>query len=276
VPNAAARLRARIDDAFMTKDWDAMRALASSELLFEDRRQFSMISGGVDLWVKSAQAIQSVGGVAFTDELIGAFGERIEVRRRVVTGSGPDGGPFESGFILLTEIDADGRLTASINFDSAKRTVAFAEAQERFLSGEAAGVAGQALIVAGARTFARRDWEALRDHLAHDAVIDDRRTLGMGPMGRDEWIRSLRMWADLAPELDVEQSQILSWNRHGRVAVTRVFGTVPDGGSFENVFIGVVLTSGDCVQRYEFFDLADVERALARFRALCTGLAASA
>ena len=45
----------------------------------------------------------------------------------------------------------------------------------------------------------------------------------------------------------------------------RVFGTSGDGAEFENVLIGVVSTDGQRVRRFEFFDVGDVDRALARF-----------
>jgi class 3 adenylate cyclase len=130
-PNAATRLRSRINDAFLAKDWDAMRALARDDLVFEDRRKFSLMNGGVDLWIKSAEAVQVASGVAFKDQLIGTLGDRIDLRHRVVTGIGPDGGAFESEFVLLTEIDADGRLMASINFDVDARAEALTEARDR-------------------------------------------------------------------------------------------------------------------------------------------------
>jgi hypothetical protein len=44
-----------------------------------------------------------------------------------------------------------------------------------------------------------------------------------------------------------------------------------DGGPFENVFVNVVLVDRDLIQRYEFFDLTDADRALARFSELCGG-----
>src|SRR5262249_49748716 len=116
-PNAASRIRARVDAAFMSKDWTAMRALGSEKLVFEDRRHWSQISGGLEMWVKSSESVQVASEVALHDEVIETFGERIELRRRVLTGIGPDGGPFESELILLTEIDADGRIVASMSFD---------------------------------------------------------------------------------------------------------------------------------------------------------------
>jgi ketosteroid isomerase-like protein len=47
------------------------------------------------------------------------------------------------------------------------------------------------------------------------------------------------------------------------------FGTTRDGGPFENAFVAILLTRGDQVQRYEFFDVGDTDRALARFEELC-------
>jgi ketosteroid isomerase-like protein len=269
-PNAAARLRDRLNDAFTAKDWDAMRALASRDLTFEDRRKWSMLSGGVDLWIKSVELIQTASGVAFDDELIGALGERIELRRRVVTGAGPDGNVFESEFIVLTEIDADGRITASINFDLEDRRAAFAEAHVRFFVGEAAASDGQAPIVALGDAAARHDWEAMRRCLADDIVVRDTSTLGLGPVSGEQFIDALRAQADLAPDVGGEVARILAWNDHGRVDVVRVFGTIPtSGGPFEKIYVRVLLTDGGRIRQFECYDVAQADRAVARFDNLC-------
>ncbi len=107
--------------------------------------------------------------------------------------------------------------------------------------------------------------------LADDFVLRDHRTLGLGALGREEWIESLRVLADLAPGWSLETVRILAWNRHGRVDVSRHLGTTRDGGPFENIFIRVVLTEGDRIQSNDTFDAAEVDRALARFEDLCTG-----
>ena len=109
----------------------------------------------------------------------------------------------------------------------------------------------------------------MRGCLAEDAVIRDRRALGiLGTLDRDQWVESLRVLADLAPDLAAEVVRILTWNGLGRVQLARQFGT-RDGGPFENVFVTVILTDGDRIQRYEIFDVADADRALARFEELC-------
>ena len=100
-------------------------------------------------------------------------------------------------------------------------------------------------------------------------MLNDHRKLGLG-LPRDEWIESLRAQRDLAPDLHNENSRILAWNRHGRVCMDRNCGTMPNGGGpFENIFIRVMVTDGDRIQRYEVFDIADVDLALARFEELC-------
>jgi ketosteroid isomerase-like protein len=127
---------------------------------------------------------------------------------------------------------------------------------------------GQAPFAAFFRAFEQYDWEGMRRELAPEMVFDDHRTLGLGKLDRDQWVASLRALADLGRDLAAEMPRVLAWNRHGLVAVTRTFGTVPDGGPFENVFVSTVLTDGDCIQRYEVFDVADADRALARFAEL--------
>ncbi|MBI3768882.1 MAG: hypothetical protein HY271_10370 [Deltaproteobacteria bacterium] len=101
----------------------------------------------------------------------------------------------------------------------------------------------------------------------------DRCTLGLlDSLGADQWVESLRILADLAPDVAGEELQILAWNRHGRVAVGRVFGTMREGGSFENVFVGVIVTDGDRIKDYEVFDVGDADQALARFEELYSDL----
>jgi hypothetical protein len=46
------------------------------------------------------------------------------------------------------------------------------------------------------------------------------------------------------------------------------YGTVPDGGPFENVFLRMIVADGDRVRHFETFDLAAADQALARFETL--------
>jgi hypothetical protein len=200
-------------------------------------------------------------------ERLATQGDRIVLDRVVWTGRG---GGTEVEYLRLSEVDAHGRLASSIVFDPEDRRAAFGEAFRRFLAGEAAGVPWPASLLALGAAFGRRDWNAMRRALSDDIVIRDHRPLGLGVTTAEEWIASLRAATDLAPDVSTETFRTLAWNRHGRVTMLRLIGTLRDGGPFENVFIGVQLADGEHMTGYEFFDVTDADRALARFEELCS------
>jgi hypothetical protein len=126
------------------------------------------------------------------------------------------------------------------------------------------------------RAFTQDDWTGVPECLADDLALRDHRILGLGKtlLSRHEWIESLRAQRALAPDMRGEPLRILAWNRHGCVDVQRIAGTMPDGGGpFENVFVRAIVTGGDRIRRFEVFDVADADRALARFDELCSRLA---
>jgi ketosteroid isomerase-like protein len=255
-------------EAVAGRDWPALRTLASDGFVYEDRRKRALLTGDVELWIESLK-FYGATGLEFTHEVIATVGDRIALERCRWTGES-DGVALEVEFLTLAEIDADGRLVALIIFDPEDRRTAFDEAQRRFLAGEAAGIGGQAPIATLMRAYAEHDWAGVRACLAPDLVLRDHRTPGlMDMLDRDQWVESIRAHADLAPDLDGEPLQVLAWNRHGRVVVFRLFGTLRDGGPFETVFIGVITTRGDRIQAYELFDVGAADQALARFEELC-------
>jgi len=272
-PNAASRARDRTREASRARDWPALRALVSDDFVFDDRTKRALITGGVELWIASMK--QTSGPTTdYERELVATFGERIALDRLAWAGETDDGIRWEADKLRLTEVDADGRIRASITFDLDDRGAAFAEARARFAAGEAAPTGGQAPILAFHGAFARHDWEALRESLDTDAVIRDHRPLGLGVSTGDQWLESLRVLADLASDVDAQTFRILAWNRHGRVDVVRLGGTMPHGGGpFENIIVRTVMTAGDRLQRCELFAVGDADQALARFEELGSRLA---
>ena len=162
-----------------------------------------------------------------------------------------------------------------IMFDLDDRRAAFAEAEGRFVAGEAAAVGGQAPIGALLEAAGRKDWQAARESLAPDLEYRDHHPLGMGTLGRDAWVESLRVLSDLGTDVHTEAFRTLAWNRYGRVAVCRQIGTISAGGGpFENVFIGVwCVDDEDRIRRIEVFAVGDGERAVAHFEELCAAKA---
>jgi len=268
-PNAAVRAADRIRQCMRAGDWDGLRALAARGFTFDDRRRRALVRGDIELYARNLEVVQSYPELRPSRELLATLGERIALSRLSYVGGG-EADAFEGEFLVLNEVDDQMRLHAVIHFDPADRTAAFAEAHARFVAGEARGHAGQAAISTLARAFATHDWEALRACFGADGSVHDRRTLGLGPQGPEQWIASLRAFAELAPDVTVEPIRILAWREGGRMSALRVHGS-REGGPFENVFLGVAFARGDRVERYEFFDVADEARALARFEELCAG-----
>ena len=92
------------------------------------------------------QAVRSAN-VEPTFDLIVAAGDRVSVERTVWRGQ-PEGGSIEVEYVSLTEVDAEGRLLCSINFDAEDRELALAEAERR--------AAAQASQAAGASPAMRK------------------------------------------------------------------------------------------------------------------------
>jgi ketosteroid isomerase-like protein len=268
-PNAAWRAAERARALARAGDLEGCRALASADFTYEDRRRYARVTGDVETWIRSVQEAMSRPRVWFSGALIGTAGDRIMVQREAWMGE-PDTGAFEIELIRLVEVAANGRLVAWINFDVEDRSAALADARERFAAGEAAAIGGQAPIATLARAFGRHDWETCRGCLAQDAVVCDRRALSViGTVDRDRWVEFMQTFDELAPDVGGETLRIVTWNHRGRVDVFWQFGTMLDGGPFEHLFVRVFMTDGPHIQRYELFDVGDVDRAVARFAELC-------
>ena len=127
------------------------------------------------------------------------------------------------------------------------------------------------------RAFTQHDWEALRDCIAEDVVVRDHRALGFFEgVDRDRYLDSLRILADLAPDVRSEAFRILVWTDHGHVSAVRVLGTMRDGGPFEDLLLRVGVTDGDRIRHHDMFAIDDADRAVARFEGLGTELPSAA
>ncbi len=265
-PNAATRALERTGQVFAARDWAALRSLASPQFRFEDRRKYARVSGDVELYIRNLEVVRAWPGRETRREPVATAGERLSIDRIFFTAD-PDGSAFDGEFLRVTEIDAEGRLHAVLHFDPEDRATAFIEAHRRFAAGEA-GAAGRDPVSELGVAFTRHAWEELRSCLAEDAAICDHRRLGYETFDREGWLASLAVFAELAPDVRSEPFRVLAWNRRGRASLTRVLGTTRDGAEFENLLVSVFLAPGDRILRFEMFDIADVDRALARFEEL--------
>jgi tetratricopeptide (TPR) repeat protein len=262
-PNLATRA------ADASGDLAGRRELVAPDFRFEDRQKHAQVVGDVETWIESGRYVQEIGRMERV--LTATRGERIAIYETELQGP-PEGPHFSLHHLCLYETDAQGQLCRFVLFDPDQRAAAFGEAEVRFEAGEAATLgAAHRPILALNDALDTRDWEGFANVLAPDAVVRDRRRLGLGRLDPERWIECLRALTELAPDLTVVTPRVLAWNERGRVAVATSSGHGPEGGAFENLFLSVILVEGECVRSYEAFDLEDVDRALARFEELCGG-----
>jgi ketosteroid isomerase-like protein len=265
-PSSAARASELQAELLAARDWQRFRTLVGPGFVYEDRSRKALVRGDVETWITSLEFLTSLPDAGGALSPIGQLGDRILVEEFSCRGDG-----FAIHKIRLLELDADGRTRTVLLFDPEDRAQAMLEALERFSAGEGASAPGLAPQLAVTRSFLERDWEAMRDAVAPELVFEDQRVLGLGTLGRDAWIASMRAIAEMAPDAAIEMSQVLAWNRHGIVVAGRWFGT-RDGGPFESVFTSCFVARDGRAVRIEAFPITDGERAVARFDELCAAL----
>ncbi len=258
-PNAATRAVDRIWEYYRARAWDDLRALCAP-MVFEDRRRQFLTTGDCEMFIENSK-LMAATDVALSRTRLATAGDRLTLEKMLWTW---DAGAFEIENLHVVEVDSEGHVVAIITFDLDDRHAAFAEMWSRFVPERP--VRARSL---GVVAFNEHDWEALRSSYLPDAVIHDHRPLSLGVVNRDEYVESVRAWAEMAPDLGVEMLRFFTRNEHGAVFLSRAFGTIPDGGPFENYLIGFQLFEGDRIRRYELYPVDAADEALARFAELC-------
>jgi ketosteroid isomerase-like protein len=282
-PNAASAAGDRRHAAFAAGDWAAMRALYAPDAKSEDRRRLVRVSGDVDWWIADAQRTASMRNTRLERQLVGTAGDRVALERILLTGdpggataaSATEGrgisslGPFEIEFLRVYEVDESGRLTGGVTFDVDDWRAATREAHVRWFARDAVAAASVGRAFGLVEAFNDRDWTRIRAALADDFVLDDHRPARLGLIeGADAWAESWAALVDLAPDAQIAGGSTLAYARYGSVGLARTFGTLRDGGTFENPMVGVAIVADGRITRLELFEPEHIDAALARFAEL--------
>ena len=160
----------------------------------------------------------------------------------------------------VVEIDSDKRIAAIVMFDLDDFDAAIAELDARYLAGEAAAHARTWSVIAGAYRRAQpartpRDDAGLGQHRppARDSVR----------ARRDDRIPPRGWTSHRTSSIYIEVVHRLS--NLGAVITYAAHGTSQEGFDAEWRGIGVLTIDGDLINRFELFDEADLDAALARF-----------
>jgi hypothetical protein len=178
-------------------------------------------------------------------------------------------GASEAEYLGIGEVDAAGRGITDVVFDPNDLDDAHAELDARYAAGEAAAHAlVTATMHAFRSAFGERDWDALAALFVPDLVVNDHRRLGWETLrGPAAYVRALRSLVDLAPDVRLRLDHVRTSDR-GLFWVAAWQGGA-EGGRFETPWITVSEHDAQGrVQRFDQYDLGQIDSAMARFAAI--------
>ena len=258
--NAASQAYERIFAWFAARDWDAMADIVADEFSSEDRRR--VVNAGVrhgrDAGIADMRAIADVGFTLTMVSVLTTRGGGLALLR--VRAAGPDPGAIKNDALNLVEVDADGRVVASIVFDLDDFDSATAELDARYLAGEAARYAQTWSVISSAyAAMNRREVFATTPDWVN---IDHRRVTKIAP---GELIANFRASWELAPDLTIRLEAVHRLNSRGAVITVAARGNSTEGFGAEWRMIGLYTVRGELIDRAELFDEEDLGAAVARF-----------
>jgi ketosteroid isomerase-like protein len=201
--------------------------------------------------------------------VLATAGDRLALER-VRCSHANDGTPVsQTETLSLTEIDADGRIVAVLDFDADDRRAASAELRDRYARSDAASA--PAAMFEAFRAFNDHDLDRFRATLHNDFVFHDHRRTGVGTLARADYLASIPPLFEAAPDICSDTLYYIATEKNGSLAIGRDFGTLRDGGEFESVYVRIELYRDDRIVALEEFEPEHLDRARARFEELSRG-----
>jgi DNA-binding SARP family transcriptional activator len=256
--NAASKLIERFQAYFAARNWTAIAAILSDEMLTDDRR--SVVSSGVlrgrDVDIANIRATADLGATDLTSTVIATRGERLALARMGILGKDKRPEAFRTEVLGVVQIDADDQFVARILFDLDDVDAAFAELDARYLAGEAAPHARTWSVIA-------RECAAFNRHelTAADYITVDHRPL---PIIEAFSEAALRVW-EVTPDFGIHSEAVHRLSNFGAVATYQAKGASPEGFDGEWRIVMLLTVEGGGINRCEVFDEANLDAALAKF-----------
>jgi hypothetical protein len=258
--NTASQVCERFRACFAARDWDAMSEMLADDEFNEDRRR--VVNAGIRHgrgMMEDLRAAAEMGVTYLTADVIATRGERL-VLIRGDAGNKERPGEFQWDLLQVAEIDADEQLAVLITFDVDHMDAAFAELDARYLAGEAATHAHTWSVVAKA-------YDAFNQHAVAPttpdwAYVDNRHLVSHETADPAGYAHAL--W-DVTPDIKSYIAAVHRLSDFGAVITHATYGTSREGFDGEWRMIAVTTIDGDLFTRYEIFDEADLDSALARF-----------
>ncbi len=258
--NPASEAYERICRYLDARDWDAVADLCTEDVTVDDRRRVvnAGLRTGRDAAVADLQVAAQIGFTYKMLNVIATRGGRLALMRVRASGRDPD--TIANDAPNVVELDSDGRISAAVVFDLEDIDAAFAELDARYLAGEAAAYSRTWSVIAGGHAgFNGQEAAATTP----DVVYIDRRPV-VSLEGVELSAAQRAVW-DLTPNATGYVEVVHRLSELGTVITQAVTGTSREGFTAEWRMIAVCMVEGDLLCRYEVFDEADLDAALARF-----------
>jgi ketosteroid isomerase-like protein len=260
-PNAATRAMDRFGEAAAARDWDATASLLAPGFRFDDRRR-GILDRGDRAKMLASVRIAADSGARAAGTTLATAGDRLALQRILFSISDGDAVMAEIETLQVVEIDAEGRLVATVTFDPDDRRAASAELVERYAASHV-DESLRASRLAMARAIRDHDLDGVRAAMRPGFVYHDRRRVGAGRLEGEDYIAWLAALFEQSPDALIAPLYVVAGEPHGTLSVGHTFGTRVEGGAFESVFVQVAGPFG-----VELYDLEDLDAARARFEAL--------
>jgi hypothetical protein len=195
-----------------------------------------------------------------TSAVVAIRGERLALTRNRFPNSDSRYGEFVVEQLIIAEVDTDDRIAAHIVFDPDDIDAALEELDARYLAGEAAAHSRTWSLVA--QTYAALNRHELPPTSPDWVNVDHRRAVAFEPGDAIAYIRA--SW-EPTPDLTLHIEAVHRLSSLGAVVTHVANGTSQEGFDAEWRDVSLFTVEGDTISRFEVFDRADLEAALARF-----------
>ena len=262
--NAASRVDKRFQACFAARDWEVMAEMLSDGFSIEDRRRVVNMGNlqGRDAEL-GVHAYAVVGSEHVTSTVIATRAQRLALSHYRFSDRDQRPDAFRIEMLVVVEIDAHDRMAAVVVFDADDINAAIAELDARYVAGEAAAHSETWLAIAEVYASLNR---GEMPATAPDLVDIDHRSLAA--IGSGDLMAYLQAASEDGPRGGIYIEAVHRLTDLGAVTTHVAKSTSREGFDAEWRITSFFTVSGDLVNRYEVFDEADLEDAIARFEEL--------
>ena len=259
--NRVSRTSERYLERVVAQDWETIAEMLAADYVTDDRRR--LVGGGIhgrDTEIASVRAQADLGVTDITQTVIAVRGECLALCHLCYAGRSQGLETFLAEMLVVFDMNADGRLQATVAFEVEDFESAITELDARYLAGEAASHAR--VWSAVARVFAALNRREIPPATYGFVDVDHRR---LAAIGRGDLKAYLTASFDDTAHVRFHVDTVHKLTDVGAVVTHVVSGTSRSGFDVDWRITGVYTFEGDLVSRYEVFEDSELEAALARF-----------